>query len=1335
MSLKTTWTFEGEGKGGGRTPTEAPDSLFSNSTGHIVDLISEGEIEGLVDGDKTLYYSEVQWLADDGVTRNFKGVTVAANWGLDDQPALTGFDDVRTSVPVDQDLPYNTYKTISFPNDGTFTAVDITIQTDSFFEVNKDGDTHGTSVTFVIEKSENGAGFTSVVSGTISGKQKDTYDVDYRVQVSDTGGNTAIRVKRTKADATSLKVNDKITFKLYTKIVEHKLAYPNRAVIGHVFDAKQFGNQLPARAGKYRGIKCYVPSNYNPVTRTYTGTFTGALSASRIYTNNPAWVFYDLVTSKRYGLGQYFDSTLIDIPSLYTIGKWCDDMVADGISLTQTVTSITRSGSTATATRTAHGYSTGDFIKIAGAAQPEYNGDFYVTVTGANTFTYTVTGTPATPATGTITAQKREPRWVCNTYITNRDDAFNVLKDLVTCFRGVLFWMDGKLWAQADLPRTPVKLVTNANVIDGVFTYSGESNRSRNSVANVAYNDPNLFYRRAIETYEDPDLIRELGWKPTDVQGVGCTSRAQARRLAKAILYSQEFESELVTYRASFDHMAVEGDGPMGVAPGDVVLIADHERGNAVGGGRVVTATTSTFVGVQDLTECDWGSGTGSVYLEHAATGTVEYVACTFNGSTATVTLTASPVEPLAVNDLYIIIEAGFDPEPFRVIKISETEPNIVEVAAARYDDGKFAAIYGEFQFDSENIMRVGNGQFIAAPSSISVIENYVYNVDFNSRTLEVSWTPVDDTYLDYYVVTWGKDNDASTRVISGSSAIRIENVRPGIYDIQVQAVNRLGIYSLATEITYTVLLTPSDLAVGYITDLQILPDTTLINSDATVIDDDTTAIIDDTDGATIIDGGSGVTTLGFIGRDPLFKWTVVSPTATYLTDSGGVVPNSGFTDPKFRDCLVRIKRIGGELLREEGVVDTFYTYTYEKNYIDTVSDPVRTFIIEVSYRDIYGRVSDPVVAAVVNAAPNLATPTATVALNQLSLVYDPPSDPDFVGIIVWMSTTTGFTPNDATKVWKAPGNAVVPINQNTAYFYRYGFYDAFGESGIIISSEQTITTSASSIVVTGPASANVFYDNTGATIQAEVDLSFSISVNGVALTSSSGVTFTYTVIDGMVNGFGSTSGQQTITPTNGVGVLAITGMTSNSATVQIKATYNSAPATSTSVSLTRILGSATSTGGSTPSQTTGFATLNSASFVAISNVLTIAVPAGKTATSTSINLTCKWSPRTGQTSFGSWNLRFKLQRSAVGAGVWSDIGSTFDSNPDPRIDTDSDSGFTTYFSIAGTISATISDTVSASTSYDYQLVGEIQSGSTSGNSGGIIFIAPTGGGITITCP
>jgi predicted phage tail protein len=790
--------LEGEGGGKSRQPKEYPDSLFSNNIAKIIDLLSEGEIEGLVDGDKGILYNEVPWEGEGG-EKNFTGVVVYANYGTPDQPAIPGFDDTRTTVAVAQELPYNVYKTISFPNDGSITSVVVTIAASNFFEVNKDGDTTGTNVSFVIEVSENGSAFQAAYSGTISGKQQDEVTFDYRVPINVPAGQTAVRVKRTTSDATSLKVNNDITFKNYTRVVEHKFNYPNVAYVGHIVDAKQFGNKLPTRQYRARGIKCRVPHNYDPVTRTYTGPFNGTLTATKVYTNNPAWIYYELVTNKRFGLGQFVDASLNDIPTLYQVGKWSDDLVPDGIGGT-------------------------------------------------------------------------EPRWVCNAYINTRGEAYNLLKELVSCFRGNLFWMQAKVWALGDQPRDPVKIVTNANVIDGKFSYSGESNKNRFSVINVAFNDPDLLYRRGIETVEDPGLCRELGYKPKDFGAFGCTSRGQARRLGKALLFSQEFESELVSYTASFDHMSTFGDGPDGVAPGDLILISDRERGNARSGGRIKSVVGNVITVDREIET----AGNGTIYVEHT-NGQVEWLTCTFLAN-GTVTLTQAPVQQVAPNDLFILLDAGFEPEPFVVLRIKEDGPNKIEVTAVRYDEGRYAAIYGEQNIDAARYMSLPDIRTVQPPTGPLVFEDkYITGADLTTRVLEVSFGRSPDTLLSHYRIRWSKDfDDWNELPLSSSPTGKIFTSRAGLYRVQVTAVSRTGLESQTIYGEYTVEAVPSTdtLALGVVENLALQT------------------------------GG-----FAFSGKDAKVKWTIKTPQGDYLTDVGVSGSNTGLVDPNFRDCVVTVRR------------------------------------------------------------------------------------------------------------------------------------------------------------------------------------------------------------------------------------------------------------------------------------------------------------------------------------------------------------------------------------------------------------------------------------------
>lgn len=1019
LKQKITWYEDGKpiegrgggGKGKGDAPTEAADTLFSNSIGTALDLLSEGEIEGLVGtGFEGIYYNETQF--EQGGTENFDGVTVAGNNGLADQPALRGFDNVRSSVAVGQDLPPFVDKTITFANAGLHQSVDITIAVQNFFQVQDDGDTVGTSCSFVVERSQNGGAYTQVLSATISGKQRDEYQVDYRIPITDTAGITGIRVRRTKADPGSLKIQDDISWKTYTKVTEHALTYPNCAVYGHTFSAKQFGNQIPTRQYHIKGLKVSVPHNYDPVARTYTGNFNGSLSGTKQYTNNPAWIFYDLVTHSRYGLGQFIDSTLIDKTSLYKIGQWCDELVYKGTG-SFSVTSMTRSGSTVTVTSTNHGLRTEDFVEIIGANETDYNGDWQVTVTGADTFTFDIGGlTPGTPATGTITFKVKEPRWTCNTVINKRGEAFNLLKTMVSSFRGILFWMDSSLWAQADQPRTPVKIVTNANVIDGTFTYSGESNRSRSSVIKVGWNDPEIMYRKAIEVYEDPALIQEIGYKPKDFGSFGCTSRGQAQRLAKAILYSQEYESELVTYRASFDHTAVnDAEGAEGIAPGDLIWIGDSERGNAVAGGRLVGVAGSTLTLDRDT----GGSGTGaSLYIEHDD-GTVETVAC--NYSADTVTLTGSPTGTVKVNDLFILIDSGFEAEPFRVIRVSEAEPHIFEITAVKYDEGKFNSVYDEQQYESAEIMQPPDDYSYVQPpqAPLTLTEGYIYNATGHVRVIDVSWTASVDPLISYYEISYSFENSSPVTIISGSPNAQIQNVRGGAYDVSVVAVNRLGLRSRA--------LTGS-------TSVSVVPGTSLLPLGTIT-------------GLSLEEGGSN-----FNERDAEFEWSVTTPTGDFLFDSEGITTDTGVVDPAFRDFLITIRTTGDALIRTASTTDNRYIYTYEQNYKDNAGSPLRNFKIQVQYRDIYGQVSTAAELTVSNPAPAFGTqPTVSPAVGGLRVDMDNDDQPDFSYYNIYASLSSSFTPGAGNLIGQAvkTGFLVPTISEGVPHYVRVEPVDVYG--------------------------------------------------------------------------------------------------------------------------------------------------------------------------------------------------------------------------------------------------------------------------------------------------
>ena len=323
-----------------------------------------------------------------------------------------------------------------------------------------------------------------------------------------------------------------------TAYIKEKLNYPFTALINTQFNSQQFG-AVPKRSYELYGIKVQVPSNY--VTReenlgstypgmeskytrnTSTGAITGAnqpwdgnFRAEKVYTNNPAWVFYDILVNNRYGLGGFLKAANIDKFSLYKIGKYCDELVPDG--------------------------------KLS-----------------------------------------KEPRFTANLYLQKATDAYKVLKDMATIFRGMLYWINGEVRAVMDEKKSPVYNFSKANVVDGLFAYEGTGSKTRANQYVVTWNNPETGYKLEPLIIEDRQNIGETG-KIISQQAVafGCTSQGQALRYGRWKLWTAINQTEIVTF----------GTGEAGafLVPGDVVNIQDADEFDIPFSGRVSSYSESGSV-------------------------------------------------------------------------------------------------------------------------------------------------------------------------------------------------------------------------------------------------------------------------------------------------------------------------------------------------------------------------------------------------------------------------------------------------------------------------------------------------------------------------------------------------------------------------------------------------------------------------------------------------------------------------------------------------------------------------------------------------------------------
>ena len=319
----------GKKKGGSsHTPVEAKETGRSFQILRMLEVISEGEIEGLVDDMKSVYLDKTPLCNKDG-SFNFKNVSVYANAGTQDQDVLKEFNSVEKEINVGskvlKDKPI--IKTVT---DANVNRVRMTLGVDRLLKQEDNGDTNPTSVTMSVEILKDNS-IVGSYTHTFSGKYSNTYREMFDINVPK--APFSIRVSRVEPDSLTNKLQNSCFWASYTEIIDKEFAYPNTALVGIKIDSEYFGN-IPTRNYEINGLIIKVPSNYNPETHTYTSDFWDG-SFKLAWTNNPAWVFYDLVTNTRYGMGKRLQDFNIDKWQLYAIGRYCDELVPDGFGGTE----------------------------------------------------------------------------------------------------------------------------------------------------------------------------------------------------------------------------------------------------------------------------------------------------------------------------------------------------------------------------------------------------------------------------------------------------------------------------------------------------------------------------------------------------------------------------------------------------------------------------------------------------------------------------------------------------------------------------------------------------------------------------------------------------------------------------------------------------------------------------------------------------------------------------------------------------------------------------------------------------------------------------------------
>ncbi|WP_265498188.1 host specificity protein J [Providencia rustigianii] len=323
--METIYGAKGGG-GGGHTPVEAKDNLLSESTAKILLAISEGEIAGGLD-DTRIFLDDTPIGNTDG-TKNFEGVTWEFRPGSEQQEYIKGIPSVDNEVSVGMELKHDQPYVKTF-NNTQLSAVRVRFSIPQLMRQHDNGDTTGYRIEYAIDLSTDGAGYQELIKSAFDGKTTSEYQRTHRIDLPEATTGWQLRVRRLTPNQNTARIADKVMIAAVTEVIDAKLRYPNTALLFVTFNARQFNNRIPKVSIRPKGgLLIKVPTNYDPVNRTYSGVWDGTFKLAA--TNNPAWVFYDLVLNNRYGCGDRINANQIEKWDLYKIAQYCDELVPDG---------------------------------------------------------------------------------------------------------------------------------------------------------------------------------------------------------------------------------------------------------------------------------------------------------------------------------------------------------------------------------------------------------------------------------------------------------------------------------------------------------------------------------------------------------------------------------------------------------------------------------------------------------------------------------------------------------------------------------------------------------------------------------------------------------------------------------------------------------------------------------------------------------------------------------------------------------------------------------------------------------------------------------------------
>ncbi len=934
-----------------RTPVEDKNTLQSRAIARFVDLICEGEIEGLVNGEESIYYNNIP-IRNSGGDYNFNGVTTEFKPGAPDGVSLRDYPTSESEVAVDIHVTVDGGPIIRNITNLDVDDLVLKFTIPSLFKVKKkNGDIKKTNVRWKIEIKPDGGVYVDVQELKKYGKCIAAYQTDYRIRDLERtygSGPWEVRVTRITPDSESNSKQNDLYWAGYTQVINRVMIYPDTSLIGVTLDSQQFGSRVPSRSYLINGTRVLIPSNYDPITREYAGIWDGTFQRS--YSNNPAWVWYDIVNNDRYGLG--LEAEYINKWALYTIAQYCDELVPDNFGGT-------------------------------------------------------------------------EPRFTFNGVLQTRTDAVHLLNMVSSSFRAMPYWGGGLASVSQDSPKDSVKIVTAANVVSGMFTYAYSALENRYTICNVSWNDPDEFYKLTVESVDDKEGLERYGYKPTDITAVGCTSRGQAYRYGRWFLYTSLYETETITYRASWDQADL--------LPGEVVTVMDNHEANAQAGGRIISSTANTVTLDRPVT-LTIGETYSITNVDPEGTLIENVVTTAPDDSEHTVLdiATGWPGDAPQVDSVWVLSSSDLTPKQYRVITNTEVEPNVYEITAVIYDSNKYAEVEDGKIFAPAPITKVPDANTeLTAPTNIQ-LEIYTYEdtggtSDRADRKTGVlfSWTHTRDPRFQNYEVQY-KISDGS---FSDNEVIKTTDTQYDIKPIEVGSYTfRVRAIGLARESLW---LTISEYAVDPVPSAP--PDIT---------------------GLTSIEEGVDIGAV-FNGPDCEIGWDdmdlVTDTTSPIIYDSTEPTHAAPFDSEltKIKDYQVEVLTSGDVHLRYEFPIENKFKYLYALNQLDN-GTAIRDVKFKVWARDIYNQLSAiPTTITVENPAPDMSglTPTVTDIFTGLKIDWSAitPTDNDMSKYRVYLDENNPPTTRVAevgvnTDVWVENG-----LTAETTYRAQVEPYDDFG--------------------------------------------------------------------------------------------------------------------------------------------------------------------------------------------------------------------------------------------------------------------------------------------------